>query len=118
VDFDKRSKVTSDEFISALRKYDAVYEKRIKDCEAKGEVLRYTAAFNVRDRTASLGLRSYPRSHPLVTGRYHDMLVLLTTQQFRDRPLMMIGPGETNEKSAKSVLGEIVRLASLVGHGR
>jgi homoserine dehydrogenase len=55
-------------------------------------------------------LRSYPSSHPFAQLSGSDNLVVFTTERYRDRPLIVRGPGAGAEVTAAGVFVDLLQV--------
>jgi len=102
------------DFLAALPKYDSEMERLRCEAEGRGEVLRYVGRVS-RDGKASVGLRSYPKSHPFARIQLTDNIVLFRTSRYNENPLVVQGPGAGREVTAAGVFADLLRLASYLG---
>ncbi|MDB4917450.1 MAG: aspartokinase/homoserine dehydrogenase [Gemmatimonadetes bacterium] len=100
--------VSRAEFLAALPTCDALWEQRVSDARARGEVLRYTA--RATRGGVRVGLVSVPAGSALASLDGTDNLFVFTTARYRDRPLVVSGPGAGVEVTAAGVLGDVLRL--------
>lgn len=102
--------VTPAEFLEALPTLDAEWEERIADARARGEVLRYRA--RATRGGVKVGLVSVPLGSALASLDGTDNLFVFSTARYRNRPLVVSGPGAGVEVTAAGVLGDVLRLAA------
>jgi aspartokinase/homoserine dehydrogenase 1 len=100
--------VSREEFLAALPSCDADWEQRITEARARGEVLRYRA--RATRGGVRVGLVSVPVGSALASLDGTDNLFVFTTARYRDRPLVVSGPGAGVEVTAAGVLGDVLRL--------
>jgi aspartokinase/homoserine dehydrogenase 1 len=101
-----------DDFFVELKKYDAVFEKRRLEVEANNQKLRYLASF--RDGKARLSLEAVSSEHPFFGLSGRDNMISFTTERYRDRPLVVRGPGAGAEVTAAGVFADIMRLVDQI----
>jgi aspartokinase/homoserine dehydrogenase 1 len=99
---------TVDEFFKGLEKHDAQYEKLLKDATAKGEKLRYKAV--LRDGKVKVELGSVDDQHPFYSLSGSDNIILLTTERYHERPMVIRGPGAGATVTAAGVFADIIRI--------
>jgi aspartokinase/homoserine dehydrogenase 1 len=97
---------TVEEFFEQLEKHEADFETMRARAASDGKVLRFVAA--LRGNTASLGLQAYGPEHPFYFLSGSDNMVVFTTERYRERPLVVRGPGAGAEVTAAGVFAEIV----------
>jgi homoserine dehydrogenase len=101
--------VSRDEFMARLEELDAPIAERVAEARARGGALRYVAS--VTPAGASVGLRVLSADHPLAGLRGPDNLFSFTTARYRERPLVVRGPGAGLAVTAAGVLADIVATA-------
>jgi aspartokinase/homoserine dehydrogenase 1 len=102
--------VSREEFLAALSDYDAEWAARVADARARGEVLRYRA--RATRGGVRVGLVSAPIGSALASLDGTDNLFVFSTARYRDRPLVVSGPGAGAQVTAAGVLGDILRLTA------
>lgn len=102
--------VTRDEFLEALPTCDAEWAARIADAATRGEVLRYRA--RATRGGVRVGLTSAPAGSALASLDGTDNLFVFTTARYRNRPLVVSGPGAGVEVTAAGVLGDVLRITA------
>jgi aspartokinase/homoserine dehydrogenase 1 len=101
---------TVDDFFARLSKHDASFESLRAGAEKKGEKLRYTAT--LENRKVKVGLISVGSQHPFYSLSGSDNIILLTTTRYRDRPMVIRGPGAGAEVTAAGVFADIIRIGN------
>ena len=100
--------VTPAEFLTMLPECDAEWARRVSNAKEKGEVLRYRA--RATRGGVRVGLVSVPLGSPLASLDGTDNLFVFSTARYRDRPLVVSGPGAGAEVTAAGVLGDVLRI--------
>ncbi len=59
---------------------------------------------------ASVGLRALPAGHPLLGGAGTDNRVAISSDRYRERPLVIQGPGAGAEVTAAALLDDVLRI--------
>lgn len=103
---------TVEDFFSALEEADAYFETLRKDSAAAGKVMRMVA--KLEDGQASIGLQTVDASHPFFGLNGSDNMIVFTTERYKDRPLVVRGPGAGAEVTAAGVFAEIVRIGNFL----
>jgi homoserine dehydrogenase len=98
-----------DAFLAAAAGLDADFATRVAAAGARGEVLRYLA--RVGPAGAAVGLAAVPRAGGLGALRGTANHITITTERYRDSPLVIAGPGAGVEVTAAGVLADVVDLA-------
>lgn len=97
-------------FFEELERNNAYFEKLRTDAEAKGEKLRFVASFE--NSRAVVELRSVGPEHPFYQLTGADNIVSFTTERYKDRPLVIKGPGAGAEVTASGVFADVVSIGS------
>ena len=97
-----------DQFFKDLEKHDAAFEKLRVSAAAKNEKLRYMAVLNRGKIQVSLG--SVDDQHPFYSLSGSDNIILLTTERYHDRPMVIRGPGAGAAVTAAGVFADIIRI--------
>lgn len=100
---------TVEEFFEALEKHDDDFEQMRSDAEKEGKVLRLVA--KLEDTHAAISLQSYDQAHPFYFLSGSDNMVVFTTERYRERPLVVRGPGAGAEVTAAGVFAEVIGMA-------
>lgn len=104
-----RSAASVDEFLAKLGDADPEFEKRRMTAEKQGEKLVYLAA--LQNGAASVTLHSVNSDHPFYNLSGSDNIISFTTNRYRERPLVVKGPGAGAEVTAAGVFADILRIA-------
>ena len=107
---DCRQTASVDEFFAKLREHDGAFEAQRSEAEARGEKLCYIAS--LEDGTARVRLQRIASTHPFFGLSGSDNIISFTTRRYRERPLVVKGPGAGAEVTAAGVFADIVRIAS------
>ncbi|MFD2570878.1 bifunctional aspartate kinase/homoserine dehydrogenase I [Spirosoma soli] len=97
-------------FFDELERNNAYFESLLAEAEAKGEKLRFVAAFE--NNKAVIELRSVGAEHPFYMLSGSDNIVSFTTERYKDRPLVIKGPGAGAEVTASGVFADVVSIGS------
>src|SRR5690606_24108678 len=84
---DCRAAKSVEDFLSALRNHDDAFEKLRADAAKRGEKLRYMAV--LRDGKVEVRLDSVDEQHPFYSLSGSDNIILLTTERYNDRPMVI-----------------------------
>ncbi len=100
-----------DALLARLRdEYDRPIAERVRSAAEDGGRLRYVA--RVAAGTIEVGPRVVPVDSPLATLRGTDNMIVFSSERYRDRPLVVRGPGAGVEVTAMGVLGDVLRIAA------
>ena len=69
-------------------------------------------------RGLSFGVDALPAAHPLANVKAGGNAVVFTTRRYRERPLVVAGPGAGPDVTAAAVLADLCTVISLVGGRR
>ena len=97
-------------FFAELEHNNAYFETLLTDAESKGEKLRFVASFE--NSRAVVELRSVGPEHPFYQLTGADNIVSFTTERYKDRPLVIKGPGAGAEVTASGVFADVVSIGS------
>ncbi len=103
-----------DAFFAELEKANAHFEKMAADAAAEGKALRMIASLD--GNIATIGLRAVDASHPFYSLSGSDNMIVFTTERYKDRPLVVRGPGAGAAVTAAGVFAEVVRIGSYLGY--
>jgi aspartokinase/homoserine dehydrogenase 1 len=101
-----------DNFFKALEAHDNDFEKIRREAELKNEKLRYMAILQGDEVTIKLG--SVNDQHPFYSLSGSDNIILLTTERYNERPMVIRGPGAGADVTAAGVFADIIRLGHYV----
>lgn len=98
------------DFFTALEKHDGHFEQLRRQAAEAGKVLRFVASLD--EGQAKIGLQAVDQSHPFYFLSGSDNMVVFTTERYRDRPLVVRGPGAGAEVTAAGVFAEVIGMGS------
>ncbi len=102
--------VTVEEFFEALEANEAHFSQ-MRDMAAKeGKVLRFLAT--ITEEGAKVSLKSVDSSNPFFGLSGSDNMIVFTTERYKDRPLVVKGPGAGAEVTAAGVFAEIIAISN------
>lgn len=101
----------SDGFIESLRKLDVDFENNRKKAEEKGEHFRFVASFD--NGKTKVELRKVTTDHPFYNLAGSNNVVLLTTDRYKEYPLIIKGYGAGAEVTAAGVFADIISIANI-----
>ena len=99
-----------EEFFARLSAHDPDFEKKRVQAEKKNEKLRYMAV--LADGKAILSLASVGSDHPFYSLKGSDNIILLTTERYHDRPMVIRGPGAGAAVTAAGVFADVIRIGN------
>ncbi|MCB0606088.1 MAG: bifunctional aspartate kinase/homoserine dehydrogenase I [Lewinellaceae bacterium] len=95
-------------FFEELVNADPYFENLRAEAAAEGKVLRMVAKLD--GDKASIGLEAVSPDHPFYMLSGSDNMVVFTTDRYKDRPLVVRGPGAGAEVTAAGVFAEIIQI--------
>lgn len=99
-----------EDFFLALEQADGEFEKLRAKAEKEGKALRMIA--KLENGQATIGLEAVDTSHPFYFLSGSDNMIVFTTERYKDRPLVVRGPGAGAEVTAAGVFAEIIRIGN------
>lgn len=96
-------------FFRALEKEDQRFEAMRAEAEAAGQALRFIATLEKED--AYISLQAIDAQNPFYHLSGSDNMIVFTTERYKERPLVIKGPGAGAEVTAAGVFAEIIRIA-------
>lgn len=104
---------TVDDFFEQLIVSDDYFAGLQSAAEANGEKLRYIAS--LENGKAVVALKTVDANHPFYNLSGSDNIVSFTTERYKDRPLVIKGPGAGAEVTASGVFADIMSISSYLG---
>lgn len=102
---------TQEEFWQRLPLLDEDFEKRRKALEAEGRRWRFVAQMD--EGRAQVSLEAVDRSHPFYNLEGSNNIVLLTTERYRQYPMLIQGYGAGASVTAAGVFANIMSIANI-----
>ncbi len=101
---------TVEDFFNELEKNNAVFAKRRDDADKQGKVLRFIA--KLEKGKATVSLQAVDSNHPFYSLSGSDNMIAFTTERYKERPLVIKGPGAGAEVTAAGVFAEIISISN------
>lgn len=101
---------TVEELMVELEKADDYFEAMRKTAADEDKVLRMIA--KLEEGKASIALESVDSDHPFYALSGSDNMIVFTTERYRERPLVVTGPGAGAEVTAAGVFAEIIKIGN------
>lgn len=105
---DCRGEMSVEEFFKALEKHDDYFDRLRDKAIAAEQKLRYKAV--LRNGAVSVHLGSVDAQHPFYSLSGSDNIILLTTERYNDRPMVIRGPGAGAAVTAAGVFADVIRI--------
>lgn len=99
------------DFIGNLKSLDGEFERRRAEAEKKGEHFRFVAS--LCDGHAKVGLRTVGADHPFYNLAGSNNVILLTTERYKEFPMVIKGYGAGAEVTAAGVFADIISIANI-----
>ena len=100
-----------DEFWKNLPKLDTDFEARRKQLDAEGKRWRFVATFD--HGKLSVALKEVDRTHPFYNLQGSNNIVALTTERYREYPMLIQGYGAGASVTAAGVFANIMSIANI-----
>ena len=100
-----------EQFWQNLPSLDADFEQRRRRVEADGKRWRFVAKYE--NGQASVSLAEIPQGHPFYGLEGSNNIVLLTTERYREYPMLIQGYGAGASVTAAGVFADIMSIANI-----
>jgi len=100
-----------EQFWKNLPSLDADFEQRRRRVEADGKRWRFVAKYE--NGQASVSLTEIPQGHPFYGLEGSNNIVLLTTERYREYPMLIQGYGAGASVTAAGVFADIMSIANI-----
>lgn len=101
-----------DELLDEITQADSFFESKRAAAAKAGKVLRMVA--KLENAQASISLQAVDQSHPFAALNGSDNMIVFTTERYKDRPLVVRGPGAGAEVTAAGVFAEIIKIGNFL----
>ena len=102
---------TIDQFWKKLPKLDADFEQRRARVEKEGKRMRVVA--RLENGKASISLAEVNKYHPFYNLQGSNNIILLTTERYKEYPMMIQGYGAGAAVTAAGVFADIMSIANI-----
>ena len=99
-------------FFEAIQAADELFEQRRAEAAAQGGVLRMIA--KLENGSAKIKLQAVDRKHPFYTLSGSDNMIVFTTERYKERPLVIRGPGAGAEVTAAGLFAVIITIGNFL----
>ena len=97
-------------FFQELEKADTYFEVLLQKALENGNVLRMAAILDGGE--AEIRLIEVDQDHPFYHLDGSDNMIVFTTARYRERPLVVRGPGAGAEVTAAGIFAEIIKIGN------
>jgi aspartokinase/homoserine dehydrogenase 1 len=101
---------TVEAFYEELKKEDAHFEQMKQAAEQDNKVLRYIGI--LENGAVSIRLEAVDQTHPFYSLSGSDNIIAFTTSRYKQRPLVVKGPGAGAEVTAAGVFADLVKVGA------
>ena len=98
--------------MTALENANTLFEDKRATAAKEGKVLRMVA--KLEKGKASIGLQAVNAQHPFYSLNGSDNMIVFTTERYKERPLVIRGPGAGAEVTAAGVFAEIITIGNFL----
>jgi len=108
---DEFFKGSIDDFWAKLPQLDAEFEARRRKLEAEGKYLRFVAT--MEGGKTRVALQEVPLGHPFYNLQGSNNIVMLTTERYREFPMLIQGYGAGASVTAAGVFANVMSIANI-----
>jgi aspartokinase/homoserine dehydrogenase 1 len=101
---------TVEDFYATLKTEDAHFAKLKEQAASEGKVLRYIG--KLENGKVSITLQMVDENHPFYMLSGSDNIISFTTDRYKERPLVVKGPGAGAEVTAAGVFADLINLGA------
>ena len=101
--------VDIESFLSTLDEVAIDFESRRKKLNIEKKKLAFVASVDYSN-TANVELQEVGEEHPFYTLSGSDNMIIITSDRYKERPLVVRGPGAGAEVTAAGVFAEIIKI--------
>ena len=98
------------DFMTTFKNYDDHFQKLLTEANLEKKKLRYQATLD--KGIVKVELNSVDANHPFYSLSGSDNIILLTTERYHERPLVIRGPGAGAEVTAAGVFADVIRIGN------
>jgi aspartokinase/homoserine dehydrogenase 1 len=101
---------TVSDFYDSLKAEEAYFNHLKQQAESSGKVLRYIG--KLENGKASISLQMVDDQHPFYMMSGSDNIIAFTTDRYKDRPMVVKGPGAGAEVTAAGVFADLINVGA------
>jgi len=99
-----------DSFYEELQKEDAYFEALKSKAQTENKVIRYIG--KLEDGKVSISVQFVGPDHPFYSLSGSDNIISFTTERYKERPLVVKGPGAGAEVTAAGVFADLINVGA------
>ncbi|HEC42010.1 MAG TPA: bifunctional aspartate kinase/homoserine dehydrogenase I [Bacteroides sp.] len=100
-----------DDFWKTVRNYDEEFEKKRLALEKQNKKWRFVA--RLKNGKASVQLAAVGMDHPLFPLEGSNNIIMITTERYREHPMIIKGYGAGAEVTAAGMFADVIRIANI-----
>lgn len=104
---------TVEEFWNSLPMVDVDFEKRRQKLENEQKRYKVVASFDAETKIAEVSLREISNNHPFYELEGSNNIVLLTTERYKQYPMLIQGYGAGASVTAAGVFADVMSIANI-----
>jgi len=99
-----------DDFYATLKAENGFFDNLKNEAESGNKVLRYIG--KLENGKASISLQMVDAEHPFYTMSGSDNIIAFNTDRYKDRPMVVKGPGAGAEVTAAGVFADLINVGA------
>ncbi|KPK83284.1 MAG: aspartate kinase [Bacteroides sp. SM23_62_1] len=99
------------DFWKSVKKLDTEFENKRKQLEKEGKKWRYVA--RLKKGNAFIDLTAVSSNHPLYPVEGSNNIIMITTERYKELPMIIKGYGAGAEVTAAGMFADIIRIANI-----
>jgi aspartokinase/homoserine dehydrogenase 1 len=101
---------TVEDFYATLKSENAFFDNLKNEAESGNKVLRYIG--KLENGKASISLQMVDAEHPFYTMSGSDNIIAFNTDRYKERPMVVKGPGAGAEVTAAGVFADLINVGA------
>lgn len=100
-----------DDFLKAITELDEIFEQKRIEAESKNQQFRFVAKLD--EDKASVSLQLVDQDHPFYSLEGSNNVISLTTERYKEYPIIIKGYGAGADVTAAGVFADIISIANI-----
>jgi aspartokinase/homoserine dehydrogenase 1 len=100
-----------EDFWQKVREYDDEFERKRSEIEKNNKKWRFVA--RLKEGKASVSLAEVGMDHPLYHLEGSNNIIMITTERYKEHPMIIKGYGAGAEVTAAGMFADIIRIANI-----